>query len=454
MQTFAFLDTNIWVHFRPVEEIDWPRLLGACHVEIVVPRITVQELDKLKDSAPSRRVQDRARRGLKLVERSSITPGEPIRLNVRLRVLTDSVRSDFASLGLDPERADDVLIAAMSAFRSENSSDRVVLFSDDTGARITARQLDFEPMELDEDERLRDADPIEAENQRLRRQVQQLTIRLPVLAVRIQGGQSGGTRLEVPTPAVHSENREDYVNAALASARRLAPEQEAEHKEPQPRPKSASSGKGLDISKLASHWKGISASEYERYQRDRENYLSAVAKHAAGEWRREDVNARSARLPMNLINSGTAVAHDLDVELHIPDGPTVEVWSMTERLPEPVPPTPPRTGFQFLTSGLSTTDISSHGFPRLGYLDDVRFQGDRPNISGASIRKSQSYDVKYEVGRIKHNTTEELGVLKLIFAEPPKSKGLTIEWKIRCENLPEVVEGQLHIVFRGRDFRT
>jgi hypothetical protein len=54
----AFLDTMIYLHYRPVAEIDWQRVLDTARVDILVPRITVRELDRHKNTHASSRIHE------------------------------------------------------------------------------------------------------------------------------------------------------------------------------------------------------------------------------------------------------------------------------------------------------------------------------------------------------------------------------------------------------------
>ena len=46
----VFLDTMIYLHYKSLEEIDFVDLLNADIVKIVIPRITIKELDKEKSA--------------------------------------------------------------------------------------------------------------------------------------------------------------------------------------------------------------------------------------------------------------------------------------------------------------------------------------------------------------------------------------------------------------------
>ncbi|KPJ72399.1 MAG: hypothetical protein AMS14_07805 [Planctomycetes bacterium DG_20] len=53
----VFLDTMILLHYRPLDELDLPRIVGTDQVVVVVPRITLRELDRHKNIHTSRRVR-------------------------------------------------------------------------------------------------------------------------------------------------------------------------------------------------------------------------------------------------------------------------------------------------------------------------------------------------------------------------------------------------------------
>ena len=85
MRIVLFLDTNVYVHCRPLEEIEWDRWRRAQGsdvegIDLVVPRTVIEELDKLKDRRESRRVADRARKALGQIEtwhEQALRGGEP-----------------------------------------------------------------------------------------------------------------------------------------------------------------------------------------------------------------------------------------------------------------------------------------------------------------------------------------------------------------------------------------
>ena len=57
---YLFLDTNIYLHYIDVEQINWDKIVGDTSITIVVPRITIREIDQHKDQS-RRKIQKRAK---------------------------------------------------------------------------------------------------------------------------------------------------------------------------------------------------------------------------------------------------------------------------------------------------------------------------------------------------------------------------------------------------------
>ena len=52
--TFAFIDTSIFCHYRAFDELTWPTLLKAESVILVVAPVTLSELNDHKDGNDAR----------------------------------------------------------------------------------------------------------------------------------------------------------------------------------------------------------------------------------------------------------------------------------------------------------------------------------------------------------------------------------------------------------------
>ncbi|MBP7476722.1 MAG: hypothetical protein KA810_15845, partial [Pyrinomonadaceae bacterium] len=69
MSLKLFVDTMIFLHYRPLDELDLKTLTGGDEVSIVITNVLLHELDKHKSSHPIRKIRDRALRVLQDFEK-------------------------------------------------------------------------------------------------------------------------------------------------------------------------------------------------------------------------------------------------------------------------------------------------------------------------------------------------------------------------------------------------
>jgi hypothetical protein len=92
----VFLDTMVYLHFVPLEQIDLCGVLGADRVTILVPRVTLKELEKHKINHASARSRDRARQALALLEKH-VESGLPVHDGVAIAFIPHMPRLDWRS---------------------------------------------------------------------------------------------------------------------------------------------------------------------------------------------------------------------------------------------------------------------------------------------------------------------------------------------------------------------
>ena len=182
--TYLFLDTMVFLHYPPLEQIEFLALLPANEVTVVLPRITVQELDKHKDNHRSTRIRRRAQKRLSAIV-EWLDSSEEIRSGVHIQYFVPSHSFDYLHHGLDKTSNDDVLLASVLQFKSEHSSSEVLLVSQDTGPHLTARHLGIDARRLPDSLQLpREENPLERENRELRNKILKLQASSPELVLR------------------------------------------------------------------------------------------------------------------------------------------------------------------------------------------------------------------------------------------------------------------------------
>ncbi|HEY0021760.1 MAG TPA: PIN domain-containing protein [Longimicrobium sp.] len=425
----------IYLHYRHVEEVDWLSLLASRHIVIVVPRITVRELDKHKDSHPSRDIRERARRILQRIE--GWQQSSELREGVRIETYPKLPRIDLSEHDLDPSRADDVLIATILQFRRDNPDLDVLLVTQDTTPKLTARPLGIAVSSLPEELRLHAAiDPVEQENRDLRRQLDRLRAATPKLALQFitkSETQSSHTlRINLARPPGSPE---------LFIAEQAA---ELERKYP-PLTKSNSTGGATTIAAALAIMGGIPESEFARYNRDRIQYFEAFAEYLRSDWERRIAERLSIDIEIQIVNSGTAPAEDVDVHLHFPDGfLLVDKDSVPEPAKAPSPPVRPRTQSELFQESMRSFHLYQPSYESL-FRGTSGVARER-NVSYPHIEETGSYDVDWHVKRVKHQQPIILDPLRATFESFDDVRSFGIEYRLLAANVPEPIEGKLNVV--------
>ena len=142
--TYAFLDTNFFMHFPPIDSVDWCNHLSAHQVTLVVDQQVLRELDEIKDGARGQSRRDKARSVVpKLHKMLDSNHPQLVRDNVFI-VTLNAVDIDFVKERMNPVVQDDLIVAGMMTFRKDHPDARIVLVANDGGIRIRARMKKFD----------------------------------------------------------------------------------------------------------------------------------------------------------------------------------------------------------------------------------------------------------------------------------------------------------------------
>ncbi|HUT86716.1 MAG TPA: PIN domain-containing protein [Candidatus Heimdallarchaeota archaeon] len=431
----VFFDTMVFLHYRNIDEINLEDLLGTGPHTIIMPRITLRELDKHKNTNNSSRIRERARKIVKKIERWAT--GEQIRPGVTMEFMARVPAVDYGSLGLNPDWGDDVLIASVIQYRTDHPSDaEVTLVTQDSGPRLTAPQLGLRVFELPEEYKLPpEQDPLEAENRELLRTISVLQNALPKLIVSFAGSDQpeDHARFFLPCPP---DSMEHEIERKIEELKAKLPKQ---HRPQATTPKS-NSPVALMQAQLAgsSYIDPIPAEEYDRYNRDVDEYLSSYERYMRDTWEGQAATRRSIRFEIDILNTGTAPAEDVDALFHFPDGFRLFSEDDLPDIPkEPRPPRKPRTRMQQMADNI--------GY--IGNLDLARANlPDFKMPSSFSIERSHSYDVRDHFSRIKHGDNATLPEMFLTFDSYQSATSFSCDYTIRPANLPTPITGKLHFV--------
>lgn len=424
----AFLDTNTLLHYERLDQVNWLEVLGATSVELVIAGSVVDELDCLKENHKLAHVRDRARALVKFLLRATSTESvAAISAAITLVIGADPVIEDKQY-----SDADDQMLTRIALHRNATPGGAVLLVTADLGLTLRARQRRVRVVALPEKLRLPDErDPLTREVERLKRENAELSLRLPI--VKLQFSDSSGRVLVELAPEVEpdatvissrmEELRERHpqiapdeplgaANPIVAALREIQPERLW------PPPKNRHEyNAALDL-----------------YYRAYEEYLPELIAH-------ENTVKRSAHLKIEMENSGGAPARDIDVSLRFPDG-----FNLYDSADLPTPPAPPPAP---LRPGSALGRLQKA--QALASFPGIRLPNLVPgNVSAATIRKTNSYQVDITIRQLKHRNRVALPTLVAIFPTPDSVRSFNVEYELHPSNHPRPTAGRLDVVCRYR----
>jgi len=446
-----FLDTMVYLHYKPLDQIDWPSVVDADRVSIVVPPVTIRELQRRKDSGSNSGLRERAARSIRLVFKSVGLSGAcvPVRKNVTIRVEDREPSIDYDSHGLAREVRDDQLIASMLTWKHEHPEESVVLATEDYGLllSIKAGRQSIAAIRLPEELKLpTEPDPAQKEIRNLKRKVVELQSQRPEVSVAFAG----------------REQRVSYVlcrpiELDAAERDRLVADTKARHplkKDPRRRRRPTASGQRGDAVSQASrqlleHLDGIARQmaiqqiefgptpeAVEKYNGQLADYYARVEEHYRDTVEHQNRRRRTVKLAMALVNTGSAPAKDVDIEFGFPGGLSV-ADTLAEPPKMPQPPREPKGRF----------DISADygGLYELGLGMDFR-----PELEASVLNNDFEFlddgRVRAHVDHVKHGIPVELEPLYVTFESHSDARSFGIEYTVLVGNLPDPITGRLDVI--------
>jgi hypothetical protein len=427
MDLKLFVDTMEYLHFRPLDELDLPGLTGADSVTVVIPRITIRELDKHKSSHPIRAIRDRAKRVLAEIERA-IKIGGAQKRKIGIEYFDVNPKDELEEFDLNPEWADDVLIASILAYTKNTGDANVALLTQDTGPRLSCHRLDIKAFELTEDLRLpEELNETEKENRALRQQLAQVTQLRPILSFGFAG------QPEIESFARFSVQRPDDVDEEKIS--RIV--QEIRDKYPR-RLVDENERRMAYLVGLASTGEG--PQQWDEYNERLESFYLEVEEHHRAIHKFNQAHRLRISFSGLIRNTGNAPAIDVDVLLRIPKPLNVYPEDgLPEEPEEPTPPRKPKSRFEEITLGA----LSRQYYPGAlaPYLDLLG----KP--STFEIRKVQEFNlVSDHFDRIKHGTTVNFPTIYIEFPSFEEACSFHVQYEIRPANTAAPFIGEMHFV--------
>lgn len=431
----VFPDTNVFLHYPPLSQIDWCALCDASQVQLVVCLQVIHELDEKKSDS---RLGDRAVRAIKEI-RATGDGGQPLRDGVTLSIFNQQLhRKDFTTV-LNPDSGDDRIVHLAMLYRDQNSSQEVAVATEDLGMELRCKAGGISVVRMDTITRLPNPqDELTKKYKQAVTELNSLKNRLPDLAV--QASAAG----EVATPDGKSvfelSNTWQPIDIE-AEIRKI------EEKYPR-RAASQAYAKKMCMLPSAVHTL-VSQGDWTLYDRQLDEYYSNYRNYLEACSIVGDAKARSIAFDLWLHNVGNGPAGDIDVYLVIPSQIRWMALKGTKQakvLNDPTPPEPPKEPEPLAVLG-AIARTPKIVMPRIPALARPILDMQRLRV-GVRKQADESHVIHVRLPRLKHGQDRRLGTFFAVFGCWEDMNSFQAEYTISTTELPDHISGSIPFVIR------
>ena len=412
-----FLDTNILLHFRPLQEIDWRSVAGLKTVRLVICLPVLDELDEKKHD---RNMGKRARSAIAQIDEIKSQGGQ---------VVDDVTLETFG----DPDKVegigDDAIIQHASQYASSHEAERMVVVSNDRGMRLRCGLRNIECITLDE----KWEKPFEDESDRKRRLAEEERYRLKncrpdfSLLGQVAGDHTQPPSREVSVVLVKPAGPQVDLPARMAHIKDIYPKRNRD---------------GLFFAgmKLSTSISGT-PDQIDRYNAELDDYYTRCEAALESHNKEAEALARSFCFDLHLDNDGSAPGNDVEIYVRFPGFVTVQPpdQDVIGRVPMPDPPGPPGPLADMIRTSLEPSSILRSLYPSA--LLDMKLPH---NVSAPTFHHvDDGTEVRQSVQRSKHLHSLSLASLRVAYPAWDSVKPFHAGVSIYCDELPDPVEHKL-----------
>lgn len=419
---YIVLDTNIFIHFRDFDQINWSELIGNNdECVILIPPTVIDELDSHKYNK-NPKISKRVKKILPKIEDYLTNSNGSLKLQILPKRPKDET---FNTHQLTKGDQDDSILASIMEFQQEiTGNDNLIYFTYDTGPRLKAKTLSINCKKLSEEYLLpNEPDETEIKNKELQKELIAFKNRAPkVILEFVEGG-----KFLKPEPKVVANSKEEFVANRMSKIKgEYGYLKKIELEE----------NNLNNIIKAATSY-GISDDQIQRYNSELDLFFEKYEIHYSSIYENLSYLNDCIEIKLLIKNEGTAPASDIDLQLHFPDGFELHtVKKLPEISKKPEPPYKPKHRFDFQRSA-----SFSPYFPGINSVPKSNFDFNAPKIT-----KTNSYNVDFHLQSLKHNQSFEFETLYLKFENRDLAENFNIEFKIMIANYPHIIDGKLNVI--------
>lgn len=411
----VIVDANIALHYRRMDEVDWPGLVGCDECNVVIVPALMAELERKKATGSSPTIRKRAAKAIDfLVGKMDEVDPITLRPNCTLVFRYHEPLIDFAASLLSPEVDDDRYIASALEIAGETGADTFIA-SGDGGLKLKLRSRPLKALALPESLKLpEEVDPETKQLRQAKQELEQLKASRPKPRLAFVG-QEDKLTIAIPDRIIPNVSTVGEIMAAF-------PQEET----PKPDPRSfLSNTSGFDISQLSS----LSASLVERRNESRRRYYEEYQQYLNELDIWLERLCRIEQIQFSIWNDGLAAATNIKITVVAPEG---TIWIDSSDLPDK-PKEPDKPGSRSMWDDLRPLNFNPrlHHPPRDG---DVSVSEDGRRIRASFTQLNPHSGLNLEKVRLEMLSREFVGKSSSFSSRISFTEGAPIEQRLPFES--------------------
>lgn len=410
---YLFLDTNIYIHYIDVEQINWNKIVGDADITIVVPRITLREIDQHKDQNRGK-IQKRAK-AISAKFAQIFLDGKTFKYTFAL--CDEPAASSFDGGKFNIHINDDWFI--LSALHSNYDVADIVVISSDTNLLLKAKEngLDFRKMS-DEYRLKEELSDEEKEIKALKAELEKYKNRQPKPSVIFEKEESDKLILK----RLNKRDLEDELSIYMENLKKEYPYWE--------RGKVCTSSNLFGLNLL------VTQEQIDKYNAELNDYFEEEEEFQRFLLQKDILDERFRELSFGISNDGNAQTGDMNVFIEFPEH--INLYNRDSKISidniAPVKPTSYGLDRKFLRSMEVENYLRpfGNGIPQI-YCWDTEHP----------IKKRE---FKFKYSNLNHGMIRYLDIKDSIYIDIGSCDSFNIRWGIIDSKLIEPIEGILHVI--------
>lgn len=428
---YLFLDTNIYLHYKNFEQLNWAEILSSSEdVTIVVPPITLNEIDKIKDRGTGK-VNGRARNTAKRF-REVFLEGKDT--NIPMEHCNGPKPADFDTYTLDKEIADNHFV--LSALLYQQKCNRsVIIVAADTNPLLTAKTLGLEYKYLPDEYRLQpELSQTEKELFQVKKELEQFKNRKSNPIITFANKKA---YLKIRKPA--QVDADSMIKKQIEEEWKRIPYYTEKDNARPSNPSAIAVAYMLRTPKLPQ-------TDIERYNAEVKEYHKEFEEYARLKFEQEALNAQMFEIKLQLTNNGNAPTGNLDIFIYFPENINLYDTNSQKSVDIEIVPLEPEKPSMF-SSPLSREIRRQKHYRRNESIANALFgyEDNRPKMWDMN-KIIKERDFKFSKDALSQTLTYELKFPDKLYVNLFQCNSFRIGYIIVDGTLPNRIEGVLNVV--------